>query len=154
CLHSTAPEDTLQITSLPRPRAASAGEPAAKPLDRALVSPGRAFNLPCSTARSSMKRQLRTLFGIVALAGLLGVYPAFTQVPDNPSEFPFGPGMRRMDPRIMEYQNISKGSKTYQGPFKLYHKGENLYAELLPQHMNKSLLCPIAIAKGAGLGGM
>jgi hypothetical protein len=102
-----------------------------------------------------MKRQLSALFGLLALlvAGLCA-YPAFTQVPDGP-EFPFG-GMRRMavDPRIAEYQNISKGAKTHEGMFKLYHKGEHVYAELTPQHLNKSYLCPIAVAKGLGMGGM
>jgi hypothetical protein len=101
-----------------------------------------------------MKRKMRILFGVLALAvaGLFA-YPAFTQVPDNPSEFPFMDGMRRIDPRILEFQNISKGSTTHQGLFKLYQKGENLYAELLPHHMNKNLLCPIAVAKGGGMGG-
>jgi hypothetical protein len=101
-----------------------------------------------------MKRYPRSLLGILVLAiAALFTHPAFTQIPDNPDEFnPFG--MRRIDPRILEFQNISKGSKTYDGLFKLYEKGENLYAELRPQHFNKSLLCPIAIAKGAGLGGM
>jgi hypothetical protein len=97
-----------------------------------------------------MKRHLRTLLGILVLAGGLFVYPAFTQVPDG--DFP--PFMRRgVDPKILEYQNISKGSQTHQGLFKLYHKGENVYAELQPRHLNKSYLCPIAIAKGAGMGG-
>jgi hypothetical protein len=102
-----------------------------------------------------MKRKMRLLFGTLALGIVcLFTYPAFTQVPDNTDGFPFeGMGMRRIDPRIQEFQNISKGSATHQGLFKLYHKGENLYAELLPHHFNKSLLCPIAVAKGGGMGG-
>jgi hypothetical protein len=99
-----------------------------------------------------MKRQLRNLLGILVLAAGLFVHPAFTQVPDN--EFPSPFGMRRVDPRIVEFQNISKGSTTHAGLFKLYHKGENVYAELLPQHLNKTYLCPIAVARGAGMGGM
>jgi hypothetical protein len=92
---------------------------------------------------------------MLALAAVLFVHPAFTQVPDNDSPFP-NFGMRRMgvDPKILEYQNISKGAKTHEGMFKLYEKGENVYAELRPQHMNKSYLCPIALARGAGMGGM
>jgi hypothetical protein len=102
-----------------------------------------------------MNRYPRSLVGILVLAiAALFTHPAFTQIPDNPDEFPFGGGMmRRIDPRILEFQNISKGSKTYDGMFKLYEKGEHVYAELRPQHFNKPLLCPIAIAKGAGRGG-
>ncbi len=101
-----------------------------------------------------MRRFPRSLLGILVLAtAVLFTHPAFTQIPDNPDEFPQFGMMRRIDPRILEFQNISKGSKTYEGLFKLYQKGENLYAELRPQHFNKQLLCPIAIAKGAGMGG-
>lgn len=101
-----------------------------------------------------MKQKMWIILGIAALViGGMFVYPAFTQVPDNSSDSPFD-GMRRPDPRIMEFQNISKGAKTYDGLFKLYQKGENVYAELQPRHMDRSLLCPIAVAKGAGMGGM
>jgi hypothetical protein len=102
-----------------------------------------------------MNRYSRSLAGILVLAiAALFTHPGFTQIPDNPDELPFGGGMmRRIDPRIAEFQNISRGAKTYEGLFKLYHKGENLYAELRPQHFDKPLMCPIAIAKGAGLGG-
>ncbi len=102
-----------------------------------------------------MKRYLRLLLGILVLAGGLCTYPAYTQIPDNPEDSPFGNAMRRIDPRIMEFQNISRGAETHDGLFKLYKpaKGDNLYAELRPQHLGKSYLCPIAIAKGAGLGG-
>jgi hypothetical protein len=103
-----------------------------------------------------MKRYLRTAVGILAVAGVaLYASPwAPAQVPDGdgPSDFP--PGMRRPDPRIMEFQNISRGAKTYEGMIKLYQKDENLYAELQPQHFGRQFLLPIAVAKGAGLGGM
>ena len=100
-----------------------------------------------------MKRHLRSLFGILALAAVgLFAYPAFTQVPDGP-DFPFPGGMRRVDPRIVEYQNIAKSSKAHDGLFKLFQKGENVYAELQPRHMGKSILCPIAVARGEGMGG-
>src|SRR6185312_13645519 len=37
--------------------------------------------------------------------------------------------------------------------FRLFHKEEHLYAEIRPDQLNKPFLCPIAIARGAGLGG-
>jgi hypothetical protein len=100
-----------------------------------------------------MKRLFRTALGVLAVGGLLTLSPATGQVPDGPFDGPFPDGMRRPDPRILEFQNISKGAKTYEGMLKLYQKDENLYAELQPQHLNKPLLCPIAVAKGGGLGG-
>src|SRR5262249_34785128 len=65
----------------------------------------------------------------------------------------FPDGMRRPDPMILEYQNITKGAKAHEGLFKLYQKEDKLYAELMPQHFNKNLLVPIAVARGAGMGG-
>ncbi len=98
-----------------------------------------------------MKRKWLTLFGLLAVAAVgLFAYPAFTQVPDGP---PFMDGMRRPDPRIMEFQNISKNAKTYEGLFKLYQKDENLYAELTPRNFDKPMLCPVAVARGGGIGG-
>src|SRR5205807_1385958 len=37
--------------------------------------------------------------------------------------------------------------------FKLYHKDEHLFAEIKPMQLNRPFLCPIAIARGMGLGG-
>ena len=88
------------------------------------------------------------------IAGVIGVSPVAAQVPefggDGPTPFP---GMNRPDPRIMEFANISRGAKVHDGLIKLYHKDENVFAELTPQLLNKPLLCPIAVAKGGGMGG-
>src|SRR4029077_2673238 len=48
---------------------------------------------------------------------------------------------------------VTQGAKTYDGLFKLYQKDDHVYMEIPPHHMNKPVLCPIAIARGAGLGG-
>ena len=48
---------------------------------------------------------------------------------------------------------VTRGAKTYEGFFKLYQKDDRLYLELPPDKMNKPFLCPIAVARGAGLGG-
>jgi len=101
-----------------------------------------------------MKRQL--LYSGLLLTLIVGLQSSSAQVPDNPPFFidPDGNMRRGGDMRGMEFQNISKGAKTYEGLFKMYQKDENVYAELLPHHFGKNFLCPIAIAKGAGLGGM
>src|SRR5262245_22111277 len=102
-----------------------------------------------------MKRPLRLALGLLAVAAVcqLTSMPSSAQPPDGP-DFPFPDGPRRPDPLLMEFQNISKGAKTYEGMFKLYQKDDKVYAELQPQHMNKNLLVPIAVARGAGVGGM
>jgi hypothetical protein len=53
-----------------------------------------------------------------------------------------------------DFDKIVKGAKEIpDGLFRLYHKDETLYAELQPSQLNKPFLCPIAIARGMGLGG-
>ena len=100
-----------------------------------------------------MKRVLRLACAVLALAiiGHQTSTPTHGQPPDG-GDFQFPGGLQR-DPLLMEYQTIAKGAKTYEGLFKLYQKDDKVYAELLPQHMGKQLMCPIAIARGAGMGG-
>ncbi len=102
-----------------------------------------------------MKRPLRIALGLLAVAaiGHMMSAPSRGQPPDGP-DFPFPPGMGRPDPMLAEFQSISKTAKTQEGLFKLYQKDERVYAELLPHHFGKNLLVPIAVAKGAGVGGM
>ena len=99
-----------------------------------------------------MKCSCRLALGLLAVA-VVGHLSSSSraQVPDGPFDFPGG--MNRPDPRIAEFQNITKGAKTYEGLFKLHLKDDNLYAELRPQDMNKNLLVPIAVAQGGGMGG-
>jgi hypothetical protein len=55
--------------------------------------------------------------------------------------------------KLEPFDKVVKGAKEYDGFFKLYHKGENLYAEIQPEQLNKPFLLPIAVARGGGLGG-
>jgi hypothetical protein len=64
--------------------------------------------------------------------------------------------MRLFDLRarpLQDFNAVVRGAKEYDGLFKLYHKDDHLYMEILPQQLDKPVLCPIAVARGAGLGG-
>jgi hypothetical protein len=56
-------------------------------------------------------------------------------------------------PRYENFDRVVKGSKEYDGLFKLHQKDDKLYAEIRPEQFEKPFLLPIAIARGAGLGG-
>lgn len=106
-----------------------------------------------------MKRQLLSAAALSAL--VIGVTLAprtVAQVPDGPPIFegqmPEGFGRRNVDPRIAAFAEISKGAKVQEGLYKTYQKGDDVYIEIPPHGFNKPLLCPIAIAKGGGMGGM
>jgi hypothetical protein len=90
----------------------------------------------------------------LAIGGWLAASSAVAQVPEFGPDSPQLPGMNRPDPRIAAFAEITRGAKVHEGLIKLYHKDENVYAELTPQNLNKPLLCPIAVAKGGGMGGM
>jgi hypothetical protein len=71
----------------------------------------------------------------------LGYEPAQGQGPEPPEK------------KFPEFDKVVKGAKEYDGLFKLYHKDEHLYAEIKPQQLGRPFLCPIAIARGMGMGG-
>jgi hypothetical protein len=85
-------------------------------------------------------------------AGASGI--AFGQVPYRSNVVqvtegqPFG-----MDSRFQDFNTVVRGAKTYDGLFKLHQKDEHLYMEIQPQQFGKPVLCPIAVARGGGLGG-
>ncbi len=56
-------------------------------------------------------------------------------------------------PKLPDFDKLVKGAKEHDGLFKLYEKGENVYAEIKQSQFNRPLLAPIAIARGSGLGG-
>src|SRR5262245_17923742 len=57
------------------------------------------------------------------------------------------------DKKFEDFDKLVKGAKEYDGLFKLYRKDDKLYAELKPMQLDRPFLCPIAIAKGMGMGG-
>lgn len=52
-----------------------------------------------------------------------------------------------------DFNKLVKGAKVYDGLFTLHLKDDNLWAELRPDQLDKPYLLPIAVAKGAGMGG-
>lgn len=55
--------------------------------------------------------------------------------------------------KFEDFNTVTQGAKEYEGLFKLFHKGENLYAEIQPHQLDRPFLLPMAIARGMGLGG-
>jgi hypothetical protein len=59
------------------------------------------------------------------------------------------------DKKFEDFDKVVKGAKQLRddGLFRLFQKDDYLYAEIRQEQLNKPFLCPIAIARGAGLGG-
>ena len=52
-----------------------------------------------------------------------------------------------------DFEPIVKGAKEIDGLFKMHQKDDKLYAEIRPDQLDRQFLLPIAIARGAGMGG-
>src|SRR5689334_17364671 len=97
-----------------------------------------------------MKHIRLTACGLLALAigWLSAAAPAGAQVPGaGPQPFGMEP------PRFPDFNTLMKGAKEYTGYFKLHHKDDKLYCEILPHQFNTPWLCSISVARGGGLGG-
>jgi hypothetical protein len=57
------------------------------------------------------------------------------------------------DKKFEDFDKVVKGAKEYDGLFKLHQKDDKLYAEIKPEQLDRPLLCPIAVARGGGMGG-
>lgn len=55
--------------------------------------------------------------------------------------------------KFEDFDKVVKGAKEHEGLFRLHQKEDKLYAEIRPDQMEKNFLLPIAIARGAGMGG-
>jgi hypothetical protein len=97
-----------------------------------------------------MRRILLTACaGLALMLSWHGLFtPAEAQVP-GPA--PGGLGME--PPRFPDFNTVMRGAKTLEGFFKLHHKEDKLYCEILPQQFNQPWLCSISVARGGGLGG-
>jgi hypothetical protein len=98
---------------------------------------------------SNMRRSLLIVLAMVALAaGLFAGRPFLAPTAAKPPE------AADLTRKFEEFDKAVKGAKEYDGLFKLYHKDENLYAEIQPHQLEQPFLCPVSIARGGGLGGM
>lgn len=57
------------------------------------------------------------------------------------------------DSKFENYDAVVKGAKELEGLFRLHIKDEKVYAEIRPDQFDRSFLLPIAVARGAGMGG-
>jgi hypothetical protein len=55
--------------------------------------------------------------------------------------------------KFPDFDSVVKGAREYDGLFKLFHKEEQVFAEIKPNQFNQPFLCPIAIARGLAQGG-
>ncbi len=90
-----------------------------------------------------MKRLLLRLVPLAVLViGMTGHLPRTTgQMPEAPEK------------KFEDFDKLTHGAKQYDGLFKLYEKDDNLFAEIKSDQLNQPFLCPIAIARGLGMGG-
>lgn len=109
-----------------------------------------------------MRRILLTaLIAATAMVGWLtiptstsGQVPGPVIIHDGGGNFQGGPPMGGPDGgRGNEFAMATKGAKEHDGLFKLYQKDDRVLMEIRPDQMNKPYLCPIAVAKGGGMGG-
>src|SRR5207245_10438594 len=92
-------------------------------------------------------RRLTLSCSLLAVLGLVFVDwvrpPAAGEQPGDP------PPVKK----FADFDSVIKGAKDYEGLFHLYSKEDQLYAEILPNQLDKPMLCPIAIARGMSMGG-
>jgi Met-zincin/Domain of unknown function (DUF5117) len=103
-----------------------------------------------------MRRSTLTALAAGALAagwlGLAGPAPAQTSTPA--AEASAGqPQEKAQEKKFEDFDKVTKGAKELDGLFRLHRKDEHVYAEIRPDQFDKMFLCPIAIARGAGMGG-
>lgn len=55
--------------------------------------------------------------------------------------------------KFEDFDTLTKGAKESEGLFRLHLKDDRLLAEIRPDQFDKPMLLPVAISRGAGLGG-
>jgi Met-zincin/Domain of unknown function (DUF5117) len=78
------------------------------------------------------------------------------QVPSGAVVVQYGDGATGpMGPEVRgsEFAMATRGAKEFDGLFKLYQKDDRVLMEIRPDQLGKPVICPIAVAKGGGMGG-
>ena len=90
-----------------------------------------------------MKRSILRLVPLAALVlGMIGhASRSAGQLPDFSNK------------RFDDFDKLTQGAKVSDGLFRLFQKDDDLFAEIRPDQLDKPFLCPIAIARGLGMGG-
>ncbi|MCZ2340267.1 MAG: zinc-dependent metalloprotease [Bacteroidales bacterium] len=57
------------------------------------------------------------------------------------------------DKKYPDFNELVKGAKVFEGLLTLHQKDDHVYAEIKQTQFNKPFLLPIAVARGAGMGG-
>ncbi len=101
-----------------------------------------------------MRRCLLVTCAAAALTGWAGPLPTG----HGQGVGPRGPQAARPDmpeKKFPDFDKVVKGAKEIDGLFKLWfnEKEDKLYAEIKPSQLNRPFLCPMAIARGMGMGG-
>jgi hypothetical protein len=89
---------------------------------------------------------LRHVFAVAAF----GVAANFAVGQNPPPVTPTPPAPEK---KYEPFDNVVAGAKNYDGLFKLYQKDEHVFAEIRPDQFEKPILAPIALARGASMGG-
>ena len=92
-----------------------------------------------------MKRHPLNLLLFAGLVALVAVSGGHGQGPLPALDVP--------EKKFPEFNTVVKGAKVYEGLFTLHQKDDHVFAEILPFQFDKPFLVPMAIAKGAGVGG-
>jgi hypothetical protein len=93
------------------------------------------------------------LMAAVCGAALVAAPAAVAQeAPKTEAPRPEGPARRPS--KFRDFADVTKDAKKYEGLFTLYHDNQNLYAVLRPSDMDRPLLAPMSVARGAASAGM
>jgi hypothetical protein len=96
--------------------------------------------------------------GLVTAEGAFRLAAAQEAFEDGPASFEIrsvvrGPNRPGMPRNLQDFNELTKGAKTYEGFITLHEKDQHLYAEIKPQQLEQPILAPMMIARGSAKAG-
>ena len=96
--------------------------------------------------------------GFIAAGGLFQATDAQEPGEDAPIPFEVRSSVRAIGRSasgrpMQDFNELTKGSKTYEGFITLHEKDQHLYAEIKPQQLEQPILAPMVIARGSANAG-